>query len=229
MTSKLLAAALVLLAPLTAAAQQGPSDPADQTTAPAQNQGGPMIVERIHSGWLAAPDVRATEFDKRAEPLLGGYVGWVADESIFVGGAGYWMVNNSHDRDLGYGGVLVQWFAHSNEPVGFGLRGLIGGGTATLTDTFTETIRISAPIPFVDGRPDPMHQPPPALRTITTPFRVHEDFFVAEPEADVRVRLASFARLTAGIGYRFTAGERDRNSRLQGAVASVGVQFGGGF
>lgn len=226
MTGKLLAAALVLIAPLTAAAQ-GPSDVPDQ--APAQSQGGPMIVERVHSGWLAAPDVRVTEFDKRAEPLVGGYVGWVADESVFLGGGGYWMVSDSHGRDLGYGGFLAQWLAHSNEPVGFGLRALIGGGTATLTDTITETIRIPAPMPFVDGRPDPAHQPPPTLRTITGPVRFREDFFVAEPGADVRVRLASFARLTAGVGYRFTAGERARNSRLQGAVASIGVQFGGGF
>lgn len=224
----LLALSLILAMPLSAAAQ-GPADAPDQTAAAAQAQSGPMIVERVHSGWMATPDVKVTDFDHRALPLLGGDVGWVSDQTIFFGGGGYWLVDNSRDRDLAYGGFVVQWLARSSEPVAFGLKGLIGGGSARLTQTVSEVIRVTQPVPFVDGRPDLSHMTPPALQTISVPVRLRDDFFVAEPEADVRVRLASFARLTAGIGYRFTAGERVSNSRLQGAVASFGVQFGGGF
>lgn len=213
MNTKALAAALVLLAPLSAAAQ-GP---------------GPMTVERVKSGFLAAPDVKLTEFDHRALPLVGGYAGWVYDKTIFVGGGGYWLANNAHDREMAYGGLVVQWFARANERVGFSAKGLVGGGRATLGDTITEVIRAPGPIPLVNGRPDPSRMGPPTTRTVTVPVRFRQDFFVAEPEANVHVRVASFARLTGGVGYRLTAGEGHTDSRLSGAVASIGVQFGGGF
>jgi hypothetical protein len=221
MNSKVLAATFVLLAPLAAAAQ-GTSDQA------LQNQ-GPMIVERIHSGFLAAPDVKVTDVDHRTSELVGGYAGWVFDDTIFVGGGGYWLANRSSSREMGYGGLVVQWFARSDERIGFGAKALIGGGRATLTDTVDEIIRIDTPIPIVNGRPDLTRIVPPTFRTITTQLRVRDDFFVAEPEADVRLRLTKHARLTAGVGYRLAASERRDDSRLSGAVASVGLQLGGGF
>ena len=58
---------------------------------------------------------------------------------------------------------------------------------------------------------------------------MHDDFFVAEPELDVRLRLSKHARLTAGIGYRAATGNRHDDGRLMGAVGSVGIQFGGGL
>ena len=91
MKTSVLAASLVLLTPLTAAAQ-----------------GGPMIVERVENGFLGAPDVKVTEVDHRTSELVGGYAGWVFDQTIFVGGGGYWMANHSSDRELGYSGFVVQ-------------------------------------------------------------------------------------------------------------------------
>ena len=71
------------LVPLSAAAQPG-------SVATPRTQ-GPMIVEPIHSGFLAAPDVKVTEVDRRTSELVGGYAGWVTDDTFFVGGGGYWL------------------------------------------------------------------------------------------------------------------------------------------
>ena len=78
MRTSVLAASLVLLAPLTAAAQ-----------------GGPMIVERVENGFLASPDVKVTDVDHKTSELVGGYAGWVFDQTVFVGGGGYWIDRKS--------------------------------------------------------------------------------------------------------------------------------------
>jgi hypothetical protein len=183
---------------------------------------GPMVVERIHSGFLVAPDVRVTEVDKKTSELVGGYAGWVADETIFIGGGGYWLANQTHDREMAYGGLVVQWLAHANRRVGFSAKGLVGGGRATLASPASDLI--------ARGDPRGRIEPADPRRTVLTNtiVRFREDFFVAEPEVDVLLRLTRHLRLTAGAGYRFTAGERRDDNRLRGAVGSVGLQIGGG-
>ncbi len=204
-----LALALILLLPLSAAAQ------------------GPMTVQPLGSGWAAAPEVKQTEVDHRAGTLVGGNAGWVADETFFFGGAGYWLVNGSHDRELGYGGFLMQWIANGSKPFGFAGKVLIGGGTGTVTDSV-----ITYVVPPAGPKADPRQPVRPV--PVTQQVRVHSDFFVFEPQLDAHVRLSHWARLTAGAGYRFIGdywghygyydGYHD-NGRLQGWVGTIGVTF----
>lgn len=200
---------------------------------------GPMTVEPVGSGWAATPEIKQTEVDHHSGTLVGGNAGWIADETFFVGGAGYWLVNGNHDRELGYGGFLMQWIARGSERVGFAAKALIGGGTGTLTDTVTTYVVVPGPVPSpANGRPDQPRVPvPPVTRPVTQSVRVHNDFFVFEPGLDAHIRFNNWARLTAGAGYRFIAdynhygyydGYHD-NDRLQGWVGTVGVTFGGGF
>ncbi|HZR25863.1 MAG TPA: hypothetical protein VFA59_19850 [Vicinamibacterales bacterium] len=212
MKTRALAIAFVVCAPLTAAAQ-----------------GGPMIVERVNNGFAIAPEVKVTEVDHRTSELVGGTAGVVLDNSIFFGGGGFWNASGSHDREMGYGGFVFQWLAHSNDTVSFAAKALIGGGTATLTDSITETIRVPNPIPLINGRPDLTKPPTFTTQTITTQVRRRDDFFVAEPELDVRVRLTKHARFTAGAGYRAVGADRGDSSRLRGAVGTVGIQLGSNF
>src|SRR5437868_10247667 len=88
MNSRALALALVVFAARTASAQtpQTPQTPSQ----------GPMIVERIQSGFLFAPDVKVTEVDRKTSELAGGYAGWVADEALFVGDRKSTRLNSSH-------------------------------------------------------------------------------------------------------------------------------------
>src|ERR1043166_9045012 len=120
--------------PLTAAAQpeslpaEPQSDVAEQRRATPVMQ-GPMTIEAIHSGFLAAPDVKVTDFDHKTSPLVGGYAGWVTDDTFFIGGGGYWLADSHRsDREMAYGGLVLQWLARKDSRIGFGAKGLIGGG-----------------------------------------------------------------------------------------------------
>jgi hypothetical protein len=182
-------------------------------TAFAQPQdAGPMTIERIHSGPLVAADAKVTEIDHHTSELVGGQGGWVVDDTIFIGGAGYWLANGTRDRRMAYGGFVVQWFGRSDARFGYGVRGLVGGGQATLADT------ISVPV-FVTraaGRFAPQLRP--------TTFRVRRDFFLAEPEANAFVRLNRRLRLVGGVGYRFVGVDGRDDDRLRGATGSLGIQ-----
>src|SRR5712691_8783426 len=123
--------------PIAAAAQTTPGGAA----APASQ--GPMIVERVHSGFLVAPDFKITEVDKKTSELAGGYAGWVTDDKIFIGGGGYWLANQSRDREMAYGGLMVQWLARTNERFGLSAKGLVGGGRATLSSSVSDILRMS--------------------------------------------------------------------------------------
>jgi hypothetical protein len=177
---------------------------------------GPMKVERIRNGFLAAPDFKITDFDHKTSGLVGGYAGVVFAESFFIGGGGYGLVTDTNNRSLGYGGFLMQWFGRTSETVGFSGKMLIGWGEADTTEGFT----------VVDNRG----------RTSVQTARVHQDFYVFEPEVNGLVRLSRNVRLTGGAGYRFTGhGYYDYyygypgNFSPSGWTASVGVQFGSGW
>jgi hypothetical protein len=211
------------------AAALWPIAAAAQTPAPGPANSGPMIVERVHSGWLAAPDFKVTDVDGKTSALAGGYAGWLSEGQLFVGGGGYWLANPASDRKLGYGGFVAQWLARTDERIGFGVKGLIGGGRATLGTTLTPVLRPAD----LNGFPFDRLDRTMVTRVMQTlrPVRVryNEDFFVAEPEVDVVVRLTRNLRLTAGAGYRFIETEGRDDGRLRGATATVGLQIGGGY
>lgn len=209
-----IAAFIVWSVPLVAAAQSGGGTPTPISQ-------GPMTVERIHSGFLFAPDIKITEVDQKTSPLVGGFAGWSIDDTFFYGAGGYWLASRSRDRQMAYGGIVVQWRAHARERLSYGVKGLFGGGEAAVGDTIT--VRI--PQVVVNGK-------------VTVPettrldrVRYEEHFLVAEPEALLLVRLTRSVRLTGGVGYRFTdnRGEFHHSGhRLSGATGSVALQIGGG-
>jgi len=235
MRAALAAAMLIAALPLAAAAQTSPEalDPSTEAAQPPPVNQGPMIVERIHSGFMFTPEVKATEFDRKATGLVGGSAGWLSQETFFIGGGGYWMpTNQSNDRRLAYGGAVMQWFVVNSDRFGVSAKALLGGGRATLPETVTQVVGL----PF--GR-DVDRLTPTQLRdliqahTVTTAVRFRQDFLVAEPELNARLGLTRHVRLTLGAGYRFAGndwrrgGLDDRGRRISGAVGSLGVQIGG--
>src|SRR6478672_10863596 len=117
------------LVPIAAAAQ--PADaPAPDAAASAQTSQGPMVVERIHNGFLVAPDFKATRFDHRTSGLAGGYAGVVFADAVFIGGGGYGLVTDTRGRNLAYGGLILQWFGRGSDTFGYSAKMLVGGGTA---------------------------------------------------------------------------------------------------
>jgi len=57
---------------------------------------------------------------------------------------------------------------------------------------------------------------------------VHDDFFIAEPQAIVSLRAYHWLHVDAGVGYRLIAGADTRNDRLRGVSGTISVKFGGG-
>ena len=204
--------AMCLVTAMHAAPAQAQSTP--QGTTPIGSQ-GPIVIERLQSGWAIAPEVKVTRFDGDTHTLAGTYGGWVIDNQLLIGAGADWLTDPSHrTRELAYGGGVVQWRRGVDRLFGFSVQGLVGGGSATATGNVSV-------VQF--DRTDP-RRPTPVLTTARVPFR--EDFFVAEPSADVLVRLSSHIRLHAGGGYRAVAGARGLNDEIRGAVGNVAVEFG---
>lgn len=215
MRRAILVSVMACFVPLSAAAQSGAVAPRTQ---------GPMTVEPIHSGFLVAPDFKVTEVDRKTSGLVGGYAGWATDDTFFVGAGGYWLANtNRNDPEMAYGGLVVQWLALKSGRVGVGVKGLVGGGEATVSDNITITPRV----PEFRGPDGRVVTPAPAL---VQRVRFHEGFVIAEPEAMLSVRLSKQVRIAAGAGYRFTGTDRRSigGDRLDGATGSLTLQIGGG-
>jgi hypothetical protein len=186
---------------------------------------GPLVFERVRSGFVVGPDFRITDIDDATGQIIGGYGGWLAEGMFLVGGGAYWLAAGS-DVDMFYGGAVVGWIMPSDRPISFGTRALIGAGEATLkTDVMFRA-------------PDYPGRPMPAARFGRTGgddwsssvHRVELDqgFFVFEPQVDVFVRFAGWARLSCGVGYRVIGGANGFEDRLRGVTGSVALHFGGG-
>jgi len=196
----------------------------------------PLVLERIHNGWVLAPDFKVTDFDDRTGELAGAYGGRLIDGMILIGGAGYWLTNDSRDFKLGYGGLVVGWQSPEFGRIRFGGRGLVGAGRATLGFDVT-TLQGGLPLPAGGsgdirfGVSDPRTQTPlraPIPQQFPTGPGVvaRDDFLVFEPQANVSARLTTSIGVSCGIGYRGTAQADVLRDRLNGPTANLAIQFG---
>ena len=195
--------------------------------APSAPTAGPMIVEHMRSGFYGGGDVKVTDFNHHTAELIGGEGGWMADETFFIGGAFYGLVNGGNNDELYYGGLVMKWMVPVNGRVRVGGKALIGGG-----DSWTSQ---SSVIPYATPNPDPRARniaPQPILRPVN--YRFNEAFFVFEPEATASVRVAGRIHLEGGISYRLTSSYNyygygypyyDTNSHLGGLTGTFGVRF----
>jgi hypothetical protein len=190
--------------PAVCAQDAGPATP---TPAPPS----PMQVTQLKSGWLVAPDVRITSVDDQAATFAGGYGGWVTEGAFLVGAGGYWLADGSDDLKMAYGGLVLEWLARTDRRIGFGIRTLVGGGTATLglssTDLygpFAPVVLAGAPVRF--GHGGRRHRAFDPEDFTNRNRRVSENFFVAEPQANLLLTLTTWMRINAGVGYRLIGG-----------------------
>ena len=215
MTRHLFAVALIVL-PAVAAAQT-----------PAPPSSGPLVLERIENRFIVAPDFKVTDIDGDAGGLAGGYAGWLADDTLLVGGAAYWLANGPNDAELAYGGLLVGWNTPAEHRIQFGARGLVGFGRGRLGSDITTFARFGSragrtlpgPIPgFRDTRI-------PIVEPRTVRVLAQDDFFVFEPQLTVLTKLTNHIAVSLGAGYRLTAYTDFLDDRLRGVTGSVGVQW----
>lgn len=207
-----------------------PAAAAAQDSAAAVQTSGPMVVQQVHTTFMVAPDFKISRMDGRTARIAGLYGGWVLDQQWLIGAGGYWLTNGSSGRGLAYGGGVFGWTSSVDGPIAFSARSLVGWGEAHLTDSILMP-QIEFPNDFFDHfGPNGMFRPggmgAPVLTARNYQVRFHEQFFVAEPQADVTFRIASWGRLDAGAGYRAIGAGHGNERRLRGATASISFQVG---
>ncbi len=188
---------------------------------------GPLTVERIDNPFVVAPDYKVTDLDGEFGQLAGAYVGRSIEEALFIGGAGYWLVNGSDGDTLAYGGVLTGWSVPLGSRIRFGARGLVGVGRATL-GTELDVIRgFDVRGRGRDARGLTRFGSVGRGGTQASPIRVRarDDFFVVEPQADVLTRINDHIGLHWAAGYRLTALTDVLDDRIDGVTGSLGLQL----
>ena len=214
------AALAAVMAPMPVFAQQRE----DGAAAQMPQSRGPMKVERVHSGFMFVPDVKVTEIGHDVSTLVGGEAGWLADETMFYGGGLYFLVDGPHNSSMWYGGFVFQFQGNTDHTVGYSVKALLGGGQADLGSS------------TVYG-PNYLQ---PANGYYVNPYHYWQPIFVAEPEANLLLRLGRSAHAKIGVGYRFVGSYwgygyygypyygYNTVHDLQGPTLSFGVQLFGG-
>src|SRR4051812_36745671 len=105
--------------------------------APGGPSSGPLVLERIESQFVVAPEYKFTDVDGRTGHMAGVSAGVLTDRSLYLGGAIYFLTNGSDDFGLTYGGLLTGWTTGLGSHVRVGGRGLLGFGGGTAGAAFT--------------------------------------------------------------------------------------------
>jgi hypothetical protein len=189
-------------------------------TSPAPPTQGTLVIERLHSNFVVAPDYKVTQLDDEVAHLAGGYAGWLTEDTLFLGGAAYSLANRSDDFRLTYGGLVAGWTLFPDRRIQFGTRGLIGLGRARLGRD-VEFARFGRGSRAARGSTRSEAVPE------TIRFRVEDDFFVFEPQLTVVTKVSKHISLNVGAGYRVTAYADRLDERVNGATGSIGFQLGG--
>jgi hypothetical protein len=191
----------------------------------------PFVVERLENRFVVAPDFKVTEIDGDTGALAGGYAGWLAEDTLLVGGAAYWLADGPSGSRLAYGGLIVGWSTPAEHRLQFGARGLVGVGRGRLD---TDITRFARGRGFEDQfarfgsrngvRPDLTR---PDLAPTTVRVAAEDDFFVFEPQLTLVTKLTDRFGITWGAGYRLTGYTDVLDDRLRGVTGSVAIQWGG--
>ncbi len=202
---------------------------ADAQSDPAQVSSSGLQISQVRSGLVAAPDIRVTEVNGKQAPLAGGYLGWLTDKRLLIGGAGYVLANRADDFRMQYGGGLVRWTFFADRPVAISTGVFAGFGTATIARPYGDLFDLpTAPAASAPAGRGPNGR----IRFGTspsadTPVRIHDDFTMAEPQLNIVWSITPWMRLDAGAGYRFIGNADLTEQQLRGPSGSLALQFGG--
>jgi hypothetical protein len=186
-----------------------PERPSPAPQSPSQPSAGIIQTSSAENGFVVAPDFRITDINHHTAQMVGAYGGYVFSKQLLVGGGGYWQADSTDGAHMFYTGPVVEWRLFPDRTVGLNLHGLVGGGWRYFDDDFY--YRMIRSDRFL---------PPPGTHPVRRGW-YNDGFFVAEPEAQVVVRLGSWIRAQGGVGYRATSADG-----LSGASGSISVQFG---
>jgi hypothetical protein len=84
----------------------------------------------------------------------------------------------------------------------------------------TYALQMGGPVNYDDRIPVDRFPPPPTVR-----YHFNRQFFIAEPEFDVHLKINPHLRVTAGGSYRVVDLPRGLEDLARGPSGSVSVQF----
>ena len=193
-----------------------------------------LVGGNVDSGFFLAPDFKFTEVDGKFANLAGVYGGWLIDRKLVLGGGGYFLTNRDDDFKMTYGGFVAEYFFRSDQLVNFSVKGLVGGGTATVAGNRGRLDDLPIELPFdfpnrLRGRGFDFPSIPgfPGFPEFPFPIfnDVSESFFVAEPEVNLNLNITENLRIGFGGGYRFIGGAGRINDRLDGFTANAALKI----
>ena len=201
----------------------------------------------VESGFLVAPDFKFTDVNGDFANLAGAYGGWVVDKRFLIGGGVYTLTNGAGSDDMTYGGGVFEYFVNQGSLVNVSVRGLVGGGSATLGESFPgfdlgglggfdfggfgQRGGNQGRFPGSFGRVDLDNL---ARRFdlddfdfdfLSGDFARSSSFFIAEPEVNVILNISERFRFSVGGSYRFIGGAGRLNNRLDGFAANVALKM----
>jgi hypothetical protein len=132
------------------------------------------------------------------------------DDTLLLGGGGYWLANGSDIREMAYGGVLAEYMVKPTRFMSLSARGLFGFGTTTLPVSVLVPVRGSR-----GGSPS----------TVRRFYPIYDDFVLAEPQGNVVFNVSSWMRLGLGASYRFV-GWTSFGDRIGGVSGNFSVVLG---
>ncbi|MCF6271029.1 MAG: hypothetical protein L3J41_15050 [Melioribacteraceae bacterium] len=145
-----------------------------------------LVSGELENGGFGGPVVKFTEIDGKFGLLVGGRGGWIMNHTFVLGFGGYGLVNQFESDFIfdgkllplmmGYGGFEMEYIHSPNSLVHFSIYLLLGGGGLT----YKEYHDWNSP-------------------------KVTDSFWIAEPAVNVELNVASFFRISAGVGYRLVS------------------------
>jgi hypothetical protein len=162
----------------------------------------------MRTNFFLAPEARVSKVGGETAVATGFNTGWIINNSLILGGTSF---------STNYGIEPTISSATGDQKAEFRYRGGMVGWA------FQPSPSVKASITTVIGKG--------RLQGVTDAKTTFADrFWVFEPMANVNLRLNRWASLSAGAGYRFTAGgefEQLGASDLRSPTARIGVTLGG--
>ena len=89
------------------------------------------LVSDVDNGYMVAVETKLTTVNDRFANFLGVYGGWVIGHKFLLGVGGYGKTTGIHEIQMGYGGLVLEYYVNPHRLVNFSVKGLIGGGSAS--------------------------------------------------------------------------------------------------
>ncbi|MGE5681539.1 MAG: hypothetical protein ACM34K_11745 [Bacillota bacterium] len=182
-----------------------------------------LIEGEVENGGFGAPVVKLSPVKNKLGILIGGYGGWLINHKFLLGGGGFGLVNNIKANDdvqkffsfteqpyleLGYGGLILEYYFNPDEILHNSVSLLIGGGGFSYRGRNMD-----------DGAdrlgPNSMHNA--------------DGFFVLEPGVSAELNVTKFMKISLSLCYRYVSGTDTygiKDSDLSNVAAGVAFKFG---